>query len=141
MLAIISPKYFLFPSHTKKLKLKIYKTVILPVVLYGCKTWSPTLGEGHSKLRVSENRVMIFRHKRDEDGSWRKLHDELHSLHSSLNIVRMIKSRKMRWAGQLACMGEGISVYRLLVGGAQRTVPREDLGKGGRITLRWTLGI
>jgi hypothetical protein len=73
---------------SKKLKIKIYKTVILPVVLYGCETWSLTLGEEH-RLKVSENRVLrkIFGPKREEDGSWRKLHnDELHSLYSSPNI-------------------------------------------------------
>jgi hypothetical protein len=65
---------------SKNLQIKIYKTVILPVVLYGCKTWSLTLGEEH-RLRVFENRVLrkIFGPKRDENGSWRKLHnDELH---------------------------------------------------------------
>jgi hypothetical protein len=74
---------------TKNLKIKIYKTVILPVVLYGCETWSLTLGEEH-RLRVFENRVLrkIFGPKREEDGSWRKLHnDELHDLYSSPNIV------------------------------------------------------
>jgi hypothetical protein len=74
---------------SKNLKIKIYKTVILPVVLYGCKTWSLTLREEHA-LRVFENRVLrrIFGRKREEDGSWRKLHnDELHSLYSSPNIV------------------------------------------------------
>jgi hypothetical protein len=83
---------------SKNLKIKIYKTVILPVVLYGCETWSLTLGEKH-RLRVFENRVLrkIFGPKREEDGSWRKLHnDELHCLYSSLNIVRVIKSRRMR---------------------------------------------
>jgi hypothetical protein len=61
-----SSKYFVFPSHIKKLKFKIYKTVILPVVLHGCETWSPTLGEEH-KLGVSENRVLrIFGPKRKE---------------------------------------------------------------------------
>jgi hypothetical protein len=59
----------------------------------------------------------IFGPKREEDGSWRKLHsDELHSLYSSLNIVRVIKSRRMRWAGHVARMGEGRVAYRVLVG-------------------------
>jgi hypothetical protein len=59
----------------------------------------------------------IFGPKREEDGSWRKLHnDELHSLYSSLNIVRVIKSRRMRWAGHVARIGEGRGVYRVLVG-------------------------
>jgi hypothetical protein len=92
---------------SKNLKIKIYKTVILPVVLYGCETWSLTLGEEH-RLRVFENRALrkIFGPKREEDASWRKLHnDELHSLYSSLNIVRVIKSRRTRWAGHVARMG------------------------------------
>jgi hypothetical protein len=103
---------------SKNLKIKIYKTVILSVVLYGCETWSLTLGEDH-RLRVFENRGLreIFGPKREEDGSWRKLHnDELHDLYSSPNIVRVIKSRRMRWAGHVACMGEGRGAYRVLVG-------------------------
>jgi hypothetical protein len=78
-------------------------------VLYGCETWSLTLREEH-RLRVFENRVLrrIFGPKREEDGSWRKLHnDELHSLYSSPNIIRAIKSRRMRWAGHVARMGMG----------------------------------
>jgi hypothetical protein len=97
---------------SKNLKIKIYKTVILPVVLYGCETWSLTLGEDH-RLRVFENRVLrkIFGPKREEAGSWRKLHnDELHNLYSSPNIVRVIKSRRMRWMGHVARMGEGRGV-------------------------------
>jgi hypothetical protein len=94
---------------SKNLKIKIYKNVILPVVLYGCEIWSLTLGEEH-RLRVFENRVLrrIFGPKREEDGSWRKLHnDELHSLYFSSNTVRVIKSRRMRWAGHVARMGRG----------------------------------
>jgi hypothetical protein len=91
---------------SNNLKIKIYKTVILPVVLYGCETWSLTLGEEH-RLRVFQKRVLrIFGPKREEDGSWRKLHnDELHSLYSSPNIVRVIKSRRLRWAEHVARMG------------------------------------
>jgi hypothetical protein len=71
------------------------------------------------RLRVFENSVLrrIFGPKREEDGSWRKLHNnELHNLYSSPNIVRVIKSRRTRWAGHVACMGEGRGVYRVLVG-------------------------
>jgi hypothetical protein len=99
------------------------------------------LGEEH-RLRVLENRVLrkIFGPKREEDGLWRKLHnDELHSLYSSPNIVSVIKSRKMRWAGHVARMGEGRGTYRVLVGGPNGKDQWEDLGVGGRITLRWTL--
>jgi hypothetical protein len=69
------------------------------------------------RLKVFENSVLriLFGPKRDEDRSWRKLHnDELHNLYSSLNIVRAIKSRRMRWVGYVACMGEGRGVYRVL---------------------------
>jgi hypothetical protein len=96
MLAIIQSKIFCLPVlYKKNLKIKIYRTIILPVVLYGCETWSLTLREEH-RLRVFENRVLrkIFGPKREEDGSWRKLHnDEVHSLYSSPNIVRVIKAR------------------------------------------------
>jgi hypothetical protein len=108
-------------------------TVILPFVLYGYETWSLTLREEH-RLRVSENRVSrkIFGPKREEDGSWRKLHnDELHSLYSSPNFIRVFKSRRMRWAGHVARMGEGRGVYRVLVG---RTEGRRPLGRPRR---RW----
>jgi hypothetical protein len=83
----------------------------------------------------------IFGPKREEDGSWRKLHnDELHSLYSSQNIVRVIKSRRMRWAGHVARMGERRGVYRVLVGkpGGKRPLGRPR--RSGRITLSWTLG-
>jgi hypothetical protein len=134
----------LLSSHliSKNLKIKIYKTVILPVVLYGCETWSLTLREEH-RPTVFENRVLrrIFGPKREEDGSWRKLrNDELHNLYSSPNIVRVIKSRRMRCAGHVACMGEGRGVYGVLVGSPKGRDHWEDLGVGGRITLRWTLG-
>jgi hypothetical protein len=77
-------------------------------VLYESKTWSPTLREEH-RLRVFENTLLrrVFGPKRDEDGLWRKLHnDEFHSLYSSPNIVRVINSRRMRWVGYVAYMGE-----------------------------------
>jgi hypothetical protein len=132
-LLLFSPESFVFPSRIKNLKIKIYKTVILPAVLYGCETWSLTLGEEY-RLRVLENRVLrkIFRPKREEDGSWRKLHnDELHDLYSSLNIIRVIKSRRLRWAGHVARMGEGRGAYRVLVG---RPEGKRPLGRPRR---RW----
>jgi hypothetical protein len=90
----------------------------LPVVLYGCETWSLTLREEHG-LRVFENRVLrrIFGPKRDEVmGEWRKLHNrELHDLYTLPSIIRIIKSRRMRWAGHVARMGEERNAYRLLV--------------------------
>jgi len=94
---------------SKNLKIKIYRTKILPVVLYGCETWSLTLRE-ERKLRVFENIVWrrIFGARRDEvTGEWRRLHNkDLNELYSSPNIVRVIKSRRMRWAGHVARMGE-----------------------------------
>jgi hypothetical protein len=106
-------------------------------VLYGCETWSLTLREEH-RLRVFEERVLrrIFGPKRDEDISWRKLHnDELHSLYSSPNIVRVIISRRMRWIGHVACMGQGRGVYRVWMGVPKLRDHWEDLGLDGRITL------
>jgi hypothetical protein len=102
------------------------------------------LGEEH-RLRVFENRVLrkIYGPKREEDGSWRKLHnDELHDLYSSPNIVWVIKSRRMRWAGHVARMGEGRGevLTGFWLGGPKAKDHWEDLGVGGRITLRWTLG-
>jgi hypothetical protein len=99
--------FFFYQINLTKCNAIIYRTVILPVVLYGCETWSLTLREEH-RLSVFEKRVLrrIFGPKREEDGSWRKLHnDELHNLYSSPNIVRVIKSRRMRWAGHVARMG------------------------------------
>jgi hypothetical protein len=92
-------------------KIKIYKTIILPVVLYGCETWSLTLREEH-RLKVFENRVLrrIFGPERDEvTGGWRKLHNEkLRGLYSSHSIIRVIKARRMRLAGHVAHgAGEG----------------------------------
>jgi hypothetical protein len=92
MLASIQSKIFcLYVLYKKKLKIKIYKAVILSFILHGCEYWSFTLREEH-RLRVSENRVLrrIFGPKREEDGSWRKLHnDELHDLYSSPKIFRV----------------------------------------------------
>jgi hypothetical protein len=89
------------------------------MVLYGCETWSLTLREEH-RLRVFENRVLrkIFGLKRDEvKGERRKLHnEELYDLYSSPSIIRIIKSRRKRWVGHVARMGEERNAYRLLVG-------------------------
>ena len=114
---------------SKKLRIKIYRTIILPVVLYGCETWSLTLRKEH-RLRVWRR---IFGSKRDEvTGKWRKLHNEKRNeLYSSPSIVRVIKSRRMRWAGHVERMGEKRGVYRVLVG------KREGKRPLGRPRRRW----
>ena len=108
--------------------------VILPVVLYGCETWSLTLREEH-RLRVFENKVLrrIFGPERNGvTGEWRKLHnEELNSLYSSANIVRVIKSRRMRWAGHVAHMEEGRVLHNVLFG------KHEGNGPLGRPRHRW----
>ena len=111
---------------------------ILPVVRYGCETWSLTLRE-ERRLRVFENRVLrrVFGPKRDEvTGEWRKLHnEELSGGYSLPNIVRVVKSRRMRWAGHVGRMGEGCTGFwwENLRERNQRGDPDVD----GRIILRW----
>jgi hypothetical protein len=108
---------------------RIYKTIILSVVLYGCETWSLTVKEKH-KLRVFENRVLrrIFGPKRyGVTGGWRKLHN----FYPSPSIIRIIKSRRMKWAEHVARMGEKRNVYRLLV---EKPEGKRPLGRPRR---RW----
>ena len=104
------------------------------VVLYGCETWSLTLRE-ERRLRVFENRVLrkVFGPKRDEvTGEWRKLHnEELNDQYSLPNIVRVVKSRRMRRAGHVARMGEDRGVQRVLVG---KPEGKRQLGRPRR---RW----
>jgi hypothetical protein len=94
---------------SRNVKVKVYKTTILPVVLYGCETWSLTLRELHN--------------------------EELHNLYSSPDIITQIMSRRMRWAGHVACMGEETKVYNVLVG---KPEGRRPLGRPRR---RWEDGI
>ena len=112
--------------------------IILPVVLYGRETWSLTLRE-ERELRVFKNMVLrrIFGPTRDDvTGEWRRLHnEELNDLYSSPNIVRVIKSRRMRWAGHVARMGEERGVYRFLVGKPEGKRPL------GRPRRRWVNNI
>jgi hypothetical protein len=96
------------------------------VVLDGCETWALTLRE-ERRLRVFANRVLrrVFGPERDEvTGEWRKLHnEELNDLYSLPNIVRVVKSRRMRWAGHVARMGEDRGVHRVLVGKSEGNRP------------------
>jgi hypothetical protein len=127
------------------LKFKIYKTIILTIVLYGCKTLSLTLREEH-RLCVFENKVLrrIFGSKTDKvTGEWRKLHnEELHILYSFPNIIRQIKSWRMRWAGHVVRMGEERNVYKVLVGKPEGKTPpgrpRHIWEDGIRMDLRET---
>jgi len=106
----------------------------MPVVLYGCETWSLTFRE-ECRLREFENRVLrgLFGRKRDEiTGEWRKLSkEELNDLYCSPNIVRVIKSRRLRWTGHVARMEERRGVYRILVGKPEVKRPM------GRSRRRW----
>jgi hypothetical protein len=125
---------------SKSLKIKLYKTVILPVVLYGGEVslWGTNTDWG---FLITECWGGYLDLKKEEDGSWRKLHnDELHSLYSSPNIVRVIKSRRMRWAGHVARTKEKGVFTGFWLGGPKGRDHWEDLGVGGRITLRCTLG-
>ena len=93
-----------------------FSTFILPVALHGCETWSLTLRE-ESRLRVFENRILrrIFGSKRDEIGKWRRLHnEEQHCFYRSPNIDRVIKSIRLRWAGHVARMEEGMNALNIL---------------------------
>jgi len=123
---------------SKKLKINIYRTIKLSVVLYGCETWSLTLRE-ERRLRVFENTMLrrVVGPNRDEvTGEWRKLHnEELSDLYALPNIVRVVKSRRMRWMGDVARMGEGCTGFWW--GNLRERDHWGDPDADGRIILRW----
>jgi len=131
---------FGFISKYTYIKIKIYKIIIMPVVLYRCKTWSLTLRE-EQRLRVFQNRAVrrIFGPKRDEvTEQWGKLHnEELNDLYFSLNIIRVINSRRMRWAEHVARMGEEELCIECFGGKPEGKNHLEEPGVDGRIILRW----
>jgi hypothetical protein len=122
-------------TELRNLKIRIYKSIILHVVLYRHEIWSLTLRE-ENRLEVFENRVLrrISAPKRDEmKEEWRKLrNEELHDLYSSPSIISIIKARTMRWAGHEARTGEKKNAYRLLVG---KPEGRSPLGRPRRRSL------
>jgi hypothetical protein len=113
----------------KNVKIKIYITIILPVVSYGCETRSLTL------RGVFENRVLrrIFVPKRDKaTGEWRRLHnEEFYALYSSPNIIWVIKPRRVTWEGHVARIGESRGAYRIFMGKPEGRRPF------GRFRRRW----
>jgi len=127
---------------SNNIKITIHRTIILPVVLYGCETWSLTLREERT-LRMFENRVLrrILGPRRDEKtGKWRKPHnEELHDLCSSANIIRVMKSRRMRCKGHVTHMRDRKGAYRPMVGNLWEKDLLEDPRLDGRITLKWIL--
>jgi hypothetical protein len=127
MLAIVLCRIYCLPLLSKNRKIKIYRTIILPVVLYGCETWLLTLREEH-RLRVFEKRLLrrIFGPKKDEvtEESNKELYD-LYELYVP-NIIQVIKSRRMRWVECVLHMEERRGTYRILVG---RPEGRRPLGR------------
>jgi hypothetical protein len=128
----IQTKTFCLPVYCQKMR--IYETIILPVVLYGHETWSLTLKEEH-RLRVIANRVLrrIFGLKRDEVlGGLRKLlNEEFYDLYSLLSIIKVVMSGRMKWTGHVGLMGEKRNAYTLMLGWPELMRPL------GRPRHRW----
>jgi hypothetical protein len=123
-----------WPVKWINVKIRIYKNIIVVVVLYGCGTWSLTLREEH-RLKVFENRT-------DEvTGGWGELHnEELRDLYFSPSIIRIIKLRRMRWGGHIVRIGEKRNAYRILVGKSEGRRPLLRPRRSWEdIILRWIL--
>jgi hypothetical protein len=109
MVLSCGPESFTFQLLSKNIKIKTYRTIILPAILYGCEMWSLTL-KVVRRLRLSENKVLrriLGPRRKDLTGEWKKLQsDVLNDLYSSPNIIRLIKSRRMRWVRHVARMEE-----------------------------------
>jgi hypothetical protein len=121
------------------MKIKIYKIIILPVVLYGCETWSLTPTEEH-RLRMFENRVLrrIFGPKEEVVGGWRRLHsEELRNFYTSPILIRVIYS--MKWVEHVARTGEMRNVYDILFGKPEGKGPVERLGRRWKDNIRMDL--
>ena len=128
------PRFVHHETHMERPRRELGPLYMYRVVLYGCETWYLTLREG-LRLRMFKNKVLrkIFGAKRDEiTEEWRKLNkSELHTLYSLPNIIRSLKSRRLRWAGHVACMKQFRNAYRVLVGKPQSKRPL------GRPRRRW----
>jgi hypothetical protein len=124
---------------TKTVNIKIYRTIILPVVSYGCETCSITLRE-ECRLRFFESRVLrrIFGPKRDEvTGEWRRLRDEeLYAVYSSANIIRVIKIKKTEMGRACSTYGDRKGAYGVLVKNPEGDL-LEGPGVNGMIILKW----
>ena len=131
---LFSPNTFVFSTSLSKFEILIwYKTMILPVVLY-CYETSYLILREECRLKVFENRILwrIFGSQRNENRDWRRLHnDELYNLYRSPNIVRVIKSRRLRWTGHVARIEEGRSAFKMLIG---KPIGKRLLGRPKR---RW----
>jgi len=124
---------------SKNIRFEIYRTIILPIILYGCKTLSLTLREVH-RLRMFGNRVLrrIFGPKRDKKTEkWRRLHNyELYHLYASPNIVGVIRTRRMTWIGHIAFIVARRDAYRFLLRSIREREYLVDMGIVGRVVLK-----